>query len=252
MEQKAKLGKLKDGAIFEYGGNLWIKLGEEEGRVVALSKEIICEKAFDENNKNNWKTSTLREYLNGTFLEELLENGAKEEDFLTVITNLTADDGTKEYGQAEDLISLITCDDYRKYREHIKLIDSWWWTSTPYSCLASGSCGARIVNSSGSLDYNIAYYGYGGVRPLCNLDSKILVGVKYGNLENIIEDAKEWLVDNWESIQDTIYETALEQLEEDGIEDETDADLLAERISEKIKEGIFNVFETYEPLEFEE
>lgn len=252
MEQKSRLGQLKDGTIFGYGGNLWIKLAEEEGRVVALSKEIICDKAFDESNNNNWKTSTLRKYLNEEFLETLLENGAEEEDFLTVITDLTADDGTKEYGQAEDLISLITCDDYRKYREHIKPIDSWWWTSTPYSCLASYSFNARYVYSSGALSGSLAYYGHWGVRPLCNLSSEILVGVKYGNLENIIEDAKEWLVDNWESIQDTIYETALEQLEEDGIEDETDADLLAERISEKIKEGIFNVFETYEPLELEE
>lgn len=252
MEQKARLGQLKGGGIFEYGGNLWIKLGEEDGKVIVLSKEIICDKAFDDNNKNNWETSTLRKYLNEIFLEELLENGAKEGDFLTVVTDLTADDGTKKYGQAEDLISLITCDDYRKYREHIKLIDSWWWTSTPYSSLASSSRYARVVNSSGALYNGDAYIGRGGVRPPCNLSSETLVGIKYGNLKGIIEDAKEWLVDNWGPIQDDIYETALEQLEEDGIEDETDADILAERISEKIKEGIFNVFETYEPSEFEE
>lgn len=48
----------------------------------------------------------------------------------------------------------------------------YWWLRTPYS---SNTRSARYVNSSGALNYNTAYYGNIGVRPLCNLPSSILV-----------------------------------------------------------------------------
>ena len=48
----------------------------------------------------------------------------------------------------------------------------YWWLRTPYSSFAHF---VRNVNSDGSLNYNYAYIGYGGVRPLCNLKSSILV-----------------------------------------------------------------------------
>lgn len=48
----------------------------------------------------------------------------------------------------------------------------WWWLRTPY---AADSYCVRSVNTGGSLGYNYAYGGYGGVRPLCNLGSEILV-----------------------------------------------------------------------------
>ena len=49
---------------------------------------------------------------------------------------------------------------------------AYWWLRTPNS---SSSCDVRYVRSSGSLYGNIAWNGNGGVRPLCNLSSDILV-----------------------------------------------------------------------------
>ena len=48
----------------------------------------------------------------------------------------------------------------------------YWWLRTPYS---SDADYVRIVYSGGALHYNDAYVGYSGVRPLCNLQSSILV-----------------------------------------------------------------------------
>ena len=48
----------------------------------------------------------------------------------------------------------------------------YWWLRTPISSNANI---VRGVYSDGSLRYNYAYYGYNGVRPLCNLKSSILV-----------------------------------------------------------------------------
>ena len=48
----------------------------------------------------------------------------------------------------------------------------YWWLADAY---ASYSCYVRNVNSSGALGSDDAYYGSGGVRPLCNIKSDILV-----------------------------------------------------------------------------
>ena len=48
----------------------------------------------------------------------------------------------------------------------------YWWLADAY---ASNSYGVRYVYSSGALVWNGAYDGYGGVRPLCNIKSDILV-----------------------------------------------------------------------------
>lgn len=50
----------------------------------------------------------------------------------------------------------------------------YWWLRTPYSVYGYY---VRNVNSDGSMDYTARYAcsGYGGVRPLCNLKSSILV-----------------------------------------------------------------------------
>lgn len=48
----------------------------------------------------------------------------------------------------------------------------YYWLRTPYT---SASYYVRFVHHDGSLGWNYAYYGYNGVRPLCNLKSEILV-----------------------------------------------------------------------------
>ncbi|MDU7339051.1 MAG: DUF6273 domain-containing protein [Clostridium sp.] len=48
----------------------------------------------------------------------------------------------------------------------------YYWLSTPY---AADSCYVRYVHSTGTLTFSYAYIGYRGVRPLCNLNSEILV-----------------------------------------------------------------------------
>lgn len=61
------------------------------------------------------------------------------------------------------------------YKDATNLVDTkpwYWWLRTPY---ASNSNNVRSVNSDGSLSDDGAFYGNNGVRPLCNLQSTILV-----------------------------------------------------------------------------
>ena len=168
-----KLKEIKPGEVFTYANYEWIKL-EQEG--LCLMKDILEERAFDED-FNDWRNSELRKYLNNDFYENLIKSGADEKDFLMIETDLTADDGMKDYGTSKDLISLMTADRYRSNRHLLKSLESWWWLATPCSCLASYSRYVRCVYSSGALSYYGACVGHGGVRPLCNLKSESLVSV---------------------------------------------------------------------------
>ena len=186
-----KLSELKPGDIFVFAGFRWVKLEKsaEGTKVIAAGK--VEDKAFDESEDNNWKDSTLRKYLNDDFLEYLYDEGAKPEDFLTIISDLTSGDGLKDYGTSEDKIALITCDDYRKYRSLIPMIDGWWWTITPWSRNRSYSYLVRHVYTSGALYYGLAYRGLYGVRPLLNLKSDIAVSFEEAEQKEDKEDAKE-------------------------------------------------------------
>ena len=186
-----KLSELKPGEIFVFAGLRWVKLEEAAEGTKVIAADKVEDQTFDAEDRNNWRESTLREYLNNDFLEYLYDEGAEPEDFLTVVSDLTADDGLKDYGTSEDKIALITCDDYRKYRSLIPMIDGWWWTITPWSCNPSYSSIVRCVHTSGALNHYYAYYGHFGVRPLCNLKSDIAVSFEETEQKEDKEDAKE-------------------------------------------------------------
>ena len=191
---KKTLRELKSGEHFMFGGQEWVKLGEngDGDGDLCLTADIVERREFhnDENDDltgyNDWRKSTLRKHLNadagdpahGTgFLTILLDNGADGSAFLLMTQDLTSDDGMDDYnsGDFQDVVALLTCDQYRKYRKHIPQIDAWWWTLTPWTCDPSHSYYVRHVGTSGALNFGSAYGGGGGVRPLCNLKSDILV-----------------------------------------------------------------------------
>ena len=171
-----EVGTLAPKSVFEYGGINWIVLQRIGGGIMCLAEKILFNKAFDESNNNNWEDSTLREFLNNEFLEECTLNGAEEAAFIPMTLNLMSDDGLDDYGSTEDLVGLISCEQYRQHRRLIPNANDWWWTVTPYSTKANEySYHVRFVGSDGSLSYDSAFYGSYGVRPLCTLKSSILV-----------------------------------------------------------------------------
>ena len=158
---------------FTMGGIAWTVIQTGADWVKCIASDCVEERAFDEGNKNDFAASSLRAYLNGEFLRRLIKAGAPEEMFEYFNIDLTADDGLKNYGGDRVRIGLITCEEYRLLRGNIPALpDRWWWTATPDSPINSF---VRYVISDGSLNYSDAYNGYGGVRPLCNLKSSILV-----------------------------------------------------------------------------
>lgn len=178
--KKIALKNAARGTAFDYAGQSWILLeNDPTGRTLCLSKDIIEKRAFDEGNRNNFAVSSSKEYLNGPYLDNLIDDVVGPNAFLQSELDLTTDDGLKDYGTCTVTIFLLTVDQYRRNRDVIPDADDWWWLSTAFSTKSNGyESLARYVNSDGALSRDYACYGDFGLRPACYLDSDLLISVE--------------------------------------------------------------------------
>ena len=178
--KKIALKNAARGTAFDYAGQSWILLeNDPAGRTLCLSKGITETRAFDEGNCNNFAVASSNKYLNGPYLDNLVDacNGANA--FLESELDLTTDDGLKDYGTCTVTIFLLTVDQYRRNRDVISNADDWWWLSTAFSTKSNGyESLARHVSSDGALYGGGAYFGGSGLRPACYLDSDLLISVE--------------------------------------------------------------------------
>lgn len=170
-----KLAELKPGDRFMYGGVEWVKFEDIGAGTLCLAAEPVFRRAFDEENCNDWRKSSLRWELNGAFLDALVAEGADRAAFLDWESDLTADDGMTDYGTAVDKIALRSDALCRKYRDITLSVDAWCWNLTPWTCDPEYNAFVRYVYSSGAMYWSSAFSGGGGVRPLCYLKSEISV-----------------------------------------------------------------------------
>ena len=81
---------------------------------------------------NDWRISRLRRHLNSDLLEKI-ENEIGEENVIEFERDLLSVDGQNQYRACKDKVSLLTFDEYRKYRSLIPNEDYCWWLLTPWS-----------------------------------------------------------------------------------------------------------------------
>ena len=169
-EELVEIQNIIPGTTIEVGGikmeildSAYPAVESDELGVLCLAKDILFEKAFDEENNNNWRESSLREYLNGEYKDSLPEE--LKEALLPFERDLMANDGLKAYGKCTDDVSLISEREYQDYREHISDKSDWWWTLTAWSAKPGYSYYARSVYADGSLNSNNACSGHYGVSP---------------------------------------------------------------------------------------
>ena len=99
--KKIALKNAARGTAFDYAGQSWILLENDDGRALCLSKDIIETRAFDEGNCNNFAVASSKEYLNGAYLDNLLEDVNGPNAFLTTELDLTTDDGHRHHLPAD-------------------------------------------------------------------------------------------------------------------------------------------------------
>lgn len=139
----------------------------------------IGDRAFGKT--NDWRESDLRQYLNGEFAHQLCEGNMDE--LLDTVTDLTAMDGTTDYGSSVDKVTLLTVDQCRKYRYIRPLPDKWEWTATPVSTPGGWDENkhyAFCLNTDGSVYYS-GCTNTNGTRPALTLPSDLRVELPHSN-----------------------------------------------------------------------
>lgn len=114
----------------------------------------------------------MRNELN-TDLRKKIENELGVDSLVEFERDLLSLDGQTEYGTCRDFVSLISVDEYRKYRKLLPNTERWWWTLTPDStpCNNDGKW-LRVVSPSGNFNSNYCRNSI-GVRPVCIFSSSI-------------------------------------------------------------------------------
>lgn len=169
---KKKYQKPEIGKTIEVAGMKWLVLDKLEKGYLVISDEFYGKSREFDTDCNNWDSSDLRQELN-TELRRKIEEAVGEGGLLKFTRDLLSMDGQTEYGSCEDYVSIISVDEYRKYRKLLPNTGEWWWTLTPDSTKCNDDASyIRVVSPSGliSNDYYLSSYG---VRPVCIFSSSI-------------------------------------------------------------------------------
>ena len=159
---------------FTMGGIAWTVIQTGKDWIKCIASKCISLRAFDEEKKNNFSDSSIRRWLNSSFLQDMIRNGMPEEALIDFVIDLTADDGLTDYAFDRVKIGLITCEEYRKLRKNIPEVPGVrWWTATSDSVSPRNVC-VKNVYLDGTLFHEDADFGGCGVRPVCMLKSEIM------------------------------------------------------------------------------
>lgn len=175
---------MRPGEHFMFKGFEWVCLdpNHTDGGVLAIMAKTWaedvkfcprCAFADEKGNWNNYRTSNVR-----GILSDMANAVFDRESLLLHTVDLVADNGDRAYGTVKDAVFILTCDEYRKYRDYIPHYDSWIWTATPWYCGDKDSDmgvanDVRGVSKVGLFGNSSALYGR-AVAPACILNPKSL------------------------------------------------------------------------------
>lgn len=170
--KKTHIGKPEIGKVIELAGMEWMILNKtEDGYFAILNGFDGKPRSFDPDS-NNWISSKLRKELNTRFLKKITDEFG-EDAVIEFDRDLLSLDGQTEYGHCKDKISILTMDEYRKYRKFLPNMGKWWWLITPWSTPANDyNTTLTVVSPSGYVN-DCSYNDEVGVRPVCIFSSSI-------------------------------------------------------------------------------
>lgn len=187
----------------------------EDGRILVISNEILDCKYFDEDHTENqmtWEKSSIRRWLNETFLKDAFS--PKEQEAILLCKNVNHDNDeyhTPGGADTEDKVFLLSVEEVSKYF----FLDDYfsssgttatkyaiaqgvktsrgntgdWWLRTPGFGTEGYTSSAACVDTMGRIRLqgsSMMHADYVGVRPAMILDGSKLLGGKMmqGGLEN--------------------------------------------------------------------
>lgn len=185
---KVPVSSIAPGKAVLYHGEPCIVLERRKEGTLLMAVEHI-EHAFG--SSNNFAASSLRAHLNGAYLDALTESHPDE--IITRTVDLTALNGSKEYGTCEAKVAPLTLDELRKYHGIIPKPKVWEWSATPWSTPKVDEDDTWVLGlySNGLSNYRCSFTL--GSRPAFLIPSTLTVEVDGDEATNPLEayDTKE-------------------------------------------------------------
>lgn len=202
MIRNTQLKQVPAGKTFEVWGRKYTVLKSDTDKVFVLAAELETQMPFREDREvykvapNDFRDSTVRNWLNDEYLGLLQEKGLKNGDILDLEINLKCTLGQHEYGTDTVKAGLLTLEQYGEYYDIIPKVDDWWCLATPWKTpLRSPNTDSTDyvwgVYTSGNY-YNYYCYCTYGVRPALNLNPSLLVSWEDENCKEDEEEARDW------------------------------------------------------------
>ena len=168
---KTPVSAIAPGKVISYRGEPCIVLEHRQDGTLLMDTEWV-KRSFG--SSNNFAASSLRSHLNGVYLDGITQGHPDE--VITRTVDLTALNGSKEYGTVECKVAPLTLDELRKYHGILPNPESWEWSVTPWStpCVDDDHVWVLGLYSDGSLDYNNCSSTYGS-RPAFLIPSDFAV-----------------------------------------------------------------------------
>lgn len=169
---KTAVQNIAPGKVIDYHGEPCLVLEHRKDGTLLLHLEQMTH-AFG--STNNFAASSLRAHLNGPYLRSLTDGNPDE--VITRTVDLTALNGSTEYGTCDCKVAPLTLDEFRKYRDILPLPERFEWSVTPWSTPKvneDDTYYAWRLGSVGRISIYICYYSSGS-RPAFLISSSLTV-----------------------------------------------------------------------------
>ena len=167
-----KLGNYKPGKTVKLGEREYIVLGHGAETTAVITKDIVKNMEFGKT--GDYLKSYVREFCNGDFYNELA-NAVGKNNIVPHRVKLTCDDGSNKGATCIDNVSIITTENYRRYREYLPALGKSFWTATGVTILDDDYVRCICYVRSNGVPGWYVCGSRNGVRPFCILNSSILV-----------------------------------------------------------------------------
>ena len=176
---KTAILNIAPGKTVDYHGEPCLVLEHRKDGTLMLHLEQMSH-AFGSD--NNFASSTLRAHLNGPYLRSLTDGNPDE--VITRTVDLTALNGSKEYGTCECKVAPLSLDELRKYADIIPTPERFEWSVTPWSTPKVNEDDTWVMGlySYGNVNGNLCVNSSGS-RPAFLLPSNYTVEVEGNPLE---------------------------------------------------------------------
>ena len=168
---KTPVSAIAPGKVISYRGEPCIVLEHRQDGTLLMDTEWV-KRSFG--SSNNFAASSLRSHLNGVYLDGITQGHPDE--VITRTVDLTALNGSKEYGTVECKVAPLTLDELRKYHGILPNPESWEWSVTPWStpCVDDDHVWVLGLGSDGNLLSGYCSYTRGS-RPAFLIPSDFAV-----------------------------------------------------------------------------